>query len=424
MKTVSFHSSSFQGRRKNNEDSCIAIQLDVNNIILAVADGMGGAAAGEIASKIAVDVLKQHIAEILTEINETTDFKGILSEAYSVIQAAIRKKTEESPELKGMGTTLALLWFYKNQYVWANLGDSRIYFLNQKIIKQITKDHTYIQDFIDRHGEQVPPEIPAQYGNYITRSLDGGDDVPDVFPLNKPFETLPDDSAFLLCSDGLIPDKLGKPDEHYQSIFLGKRTLKQACEAFIKFAYDKGSTDNITVVLAEFGRVKRSLTRISKKSFRVLIFFFLGIIIVGAAGYYAVKSNLFLKSEIHQINKPAHSETGTEEELSETLEGFNHPDYYPFPPEQTLSPFSLSSPTDLIFRPYTQLHSDRVKEYVLKYQDKKKVISPKMAGNNLYISIDSSTGMKVGTFKIAINVIMKGGKEIEGKNPQTIRITP
>ena len=257
MEKLEFYAQSIEGRRDNNEDAFLAIRLNEENTVLAVADGMGGAAAGEVASHIAIQTLHLYLQEQLEEINEASDFKGILLEAFNEIQRNICLQIGEHPEYQGMGTTLSVLWIYKIQYVWANLGDSRIYFLDDHQIKQITKDHTFIQDYEEQNGLPAPPEMVAQYGNYILRTLDGGNDVPDVFPSGKDFELLDHSCTFLLCSDGLIVNNLQSLEKHFYSVVMTNKSGKKASESLVNFAYQQGSTDNITVVLGEYGKLKK-----------------------------------------------------------------------------------------------------------------------------------------------------------------------
>lgn len=389
MKNFDFYSHTFQGRRKNNEDACLAVQLNPDNILLAVADGMGGAAAGEIASKLAVEVLQEHIQSNLDGLDKNSDFKKILFEGYRKIQEAINKRITEIPEYQGMGTTLCAVWIYKDQYIWANLGDSRIYFLNDKIVKQITKDHTYVQDFMDKHGAEVPKEIAQQYGNYIMRSMDGGKDVPDIFPLNKPFETIHKNSAFLLCSDGLIPDKLETISTHLHQIFLSQKSLKAAANALVKFAYDKGSTDNITVVLGENGKVKRAAKNIRVP--KILLISTIALIIV-TTGILALYKTGIMQDKLFPISEHK-NENIQKSEIKETEVGIEvnkmNP-YNAFSPHKKYNiEFSLKKAEVSSFLAYVQ----PVKEYVVIFKGKQKEIIKKNAPNNVNIVFDKNLGL-------------------------------
>lgn len=277
MKKIDFFANTIKGRRQNNEDNCIAIQLDTDNYLFAVADGMGGAAAGEIASSIAINELEEFIRSSISKHSSNNCRKTILKEAYHSIQGKIASHIEAYPEYRGMGTTLCVLWVNQQSYVWANLGDSRIYLIQRDTIQQITKDHTYIQDYKDKYGTAISPELAGQYGNLIMRSLDGGEDEPDIFPLAAEEESLIDNSAFLLCSDGLILDKLDHINNEFHHIFLESFPLNKTVNTLIDFAYSGGSNDNITAVVAENGHIKRKRISSTKKVISLLALFIIAI---------------------------------------------------------------------------------------------------------------------------------------------------
>ncbi len=254
---LEFYTISFIGRRKNNQDSYLALKLSDDIYFFAVADGMGGAVGGKKASELVLQSAREILGERLKKGIRPGDLKNVLSDIYENAQRSIAKAVEEKPELKGMGTTLSCVLILGNKYVVGNLGDSRVYLLRNGQLHQITEDHTYIQDYKKKTGRDADPNILKQYGHLLTRSIDGGKDRPDLFPLEKDYELLVESDVFLICSDGLITDKTSEDTSLFRNYILGTKSLRQAAESLVSMAYYQGSGDNISVVLAAYGKPKR-----------------------------------------------------------------------------------------------------------------------------------------------------------------------
>jgi len=257
MTNLNTYCLSFIGRRDSNQDNCLALKVDDITWFLAVADGMGGSSGGETASKVVIEKAREIIMNRFREQVQTDDLKEILDEIYLQSQIAIAKEVKEDPSLTGMGTTLCCTLIHNNQYVYANIGDSRLYLLSKGDLRQLTKDHSLIQEYIDENGKEVPENLVKNYGHFITRSLNGEKDKPDIFPIDKKAEELKKGEIFLICSDGLITDKVNKNNNHFKNFILSKKSIVRATENLIADAYHRGSNDNITVLLAESGRHKR-----------------------------------------------------------------------------------------------------------------------------------------------------------------------
>jgi len=264
VKTDTF-ALTISGRRKNNQDSCLAFK-DKRLTLLAVADGMGGTLGGEIASKEVIDVAKNVLAEIDQEKFNPKQLKNVIQKIYADSHERLVEIIAEKPELAGMGTTLSCVLLFDNNYVWGNIGDSRIYFFNGTGFLQITTDHSLIEEYRKEYGDDIPEYIKVR-SNIITRSLGGDNDEPDIFPQDKDFEILKPGEGFLICSDGLILEKVSKDAMWMENYLLGTKNLKQAAENLICHAFYSGSTDNISVVLFENGRFKRKRTNIKKYKF-------------------------------------------------------------------------------------------------------------------------------------------------------------
>jgi len=248
---------SFIGRRGNNEDNFCTAQINDDLLILAVADGMGGTVAGERASKLAIDTLLETFTDN-DYIRDSIWLKNLLRSAYAEIQKRIAQEVEDDPSLAGMGTTLTVALVVEDRHViFSNLGDSRMYILNKGIFQQTTKDHSYIQEYQDKNNGFISQEIIQNYSNFITKSLDGGKDVPDIFPVKEDFLKLKKGTLILLCTDGLI---LYQREESklLRNIILDLHDIRATSKVLIENAHKRGSSDNITVILYEYGKHKRN----------------------------------------------------------------------------------------------------------------------------------------------------------------------
>lgn len=264
MEKFNYCGISFQGRRSNNEDCYVCEKIKDDFYFFAVADGMGGALGGEVASKLIIDNSVKIVKEEAASISDPKDLKPVLERIFISGQEEISKRVKEDDSLTGMGSTLVCLIIYKNFFAWGSLGDCRLYLINNLQIDLLTKDHTYVQDFLDKNPDKtIPDSILKNFSNYLLKSIDGGKDEAEIFPRDKDFQFLEKDSVFLLCSDGLINDKATNDNQVFRDYITGHKKLKDAAENLINFAFDSGSNDNITVVLVEFGNVLRKKTNLN-----------------------------------------------------------------------------------------------------------------------------------------------------------------
>lgn len=228
--------------RKLNEDSYFVYRNE-NLLGGMVADGMGGQNAGEVASAMAAKIVKEHI---INEFNPDMDYAQIGEMVrIALIEAnrSIFSYSKSNPELDGMGTTATLAIIYKNKLIAAHVGDSRIYLINEDGIKQVTKDHSYVQELVLRGeiSKEAADSHPAK--NYITRAV-GSEDIlkVDITILDYSGEIV------LLCSDGLSNMLC---DEQIEEIIKENEELQAGCEALVSLANKKGGLDNITVIAFE-----------------------------------------------------------------------------------------------------------------------------------------------------------------------------
>ncbi len=263
MLPISAHGTTFPGRRDVNQDDILHFYPSPDSFFLGVADGMGGVAGGQIASQTVLQTVDSVLRDKFEEERSPDDLKEILDAAFEEAQASIREITEEDPSLDGMGTTLTCVLGCDNRFIAGNLGDSRVYYLNNGDIQQVTEDHSYLREFEKEAGkDNIDPEFIEQYGHIINKTLDGSGDEPDFFPQDEPYFELKEEDGFLLCSDGLIVEKLQDQKQLFESYMVGTPDLQTAAESLVSLAYYSGSTDNISAVLAEAGTLERDLGRV------------------------------------------------------------------------------------------------------------------------------------------------------------------
>lgn len=263
MLPISAHGTTFPGRRDVNQDDILHFYPSADSFFLGVADGMGGMAGGQIASQTVLQNVESTLREAFEAGVSPDQLKTVLAEAFDQAQASIREITEQDPSLEGMGTTLTCVLGCENRFIAGNLGDSRVYYLHDGEIDQLTEDHSYLREFEKEAGDkEIDPEFIEQYGHIINKTLDGSGDEPDFFPLDAPHYRLSEQDGFLLCSDGLVVDNLQDQEELFRSYMLGTPDLQTAAESLVSLAYYSGSTDNISAVIAEAGSLERELGRV------------------------------------------------------------------------------------------------------------------------------------------------------------------
>jgi len=236
------------GRRRNhNEDR---VGSDVTRGIAVLADGMGGHKGGEVASGLAVETLLAELVDNLEHLDDTDDdAEGFTAEsalARRLIErsnAIIHDTAKNQPQYEGMGTTLALALFYDDRLTIAHVGDSRVYRLRDDRLEQITRDHTLLQELVDR-GFYTPEEARASLNrNIVTRAL--GIEAEVKVDVQEDI-ALPGD-IYLLCSDGLN-DMVDDAAIRLTLAGIGDN-LETVARSLVDQANENGGTDNISVVL-------------------------------------------------------------------------------------------------------------------------------------------------------------------------------
>jgi len=226
-------------KRPSNED---AFGFSVEQGVYLVCDGMGGAAAGEVASSLAVDEMLRLLSRHASEDKKAAPMPLLAEEAIGVANEAIFSRSQRNSSLNGMGTTLVGL-LVEERRVWViNIGDSRCYRLRSRRLEQITEDHSLVEEQV-RMGRMTHSEaLRSPLRNVITRALGTqGRVTPDIFEL----EAEPGD-LFLLCSDGLTREL---SDALIETILSVDLPLDNLCTRLVEAAKKAGGRDNITCIL-------------------------------------------------------------------------------------------------------------------------------------------------------------------------------
>jgi serine/threonine protein phosphatase PrpC len=233
------------GRRREHNEDCLGIyhhpefrdEVETRGTLLIVADGMGGYAAGEIASRTAVEaILNAYYGDLSDTMAEG------LTRAVRYANRAVLDEANRDAERAGMGTTLALAVVWSGQLAVANVGDSRVYLIRDGRIAQISRDHSWIAELL-AVGKITPEEARHHpMRNVVTRSLGGRPDLDiEVYP---PLKLRRGDIA-LVCSDGLWG--MVSAEQMLQTV--ESRSAQAAADALVAAANEAGGHDNITAIV-------------------------------------------------------------------------------------------------------------------------------------------------------------------------------
>lgn len=256
--------------RPNNEDQFLVARLNKSLNVLQtslpqpknrqssdcshlfiVADGMGGHAAGEQASALAIDSVETFVLEALKWFSHQkgedddkllADFRQALGQAHE----RVRHEAQEHPELYGMGTTLTLAYSLNDELYVAHVGDSRCYLFRDRILYAVTQDHTLVEEMV-RKGVLKPEDAVQHRWRHVITSTVGGESAKVRVDVHR-LHLVPGDSV-LLCSDGLTEMQTG---DEIAAILQAAADPATACRELIAAANAAGGKDNITVIVAKF----------------------------------------------------------------------------------------------------------------------------------------------------------------------------
>ncbi len=235
-------------RREMNQDYVFSSDKPLGTLpcLYLVADGMGGHRAGDLASKLTVETVVSQVAASVGEEPEE-----LLRDAFCVANDRIRQTADSHREYYGMGTTLVGCTICGGDLLVANVGDSRLYNYTGKEFRQVTVDHSLVEEMVrkgslDRRAARVHPER-----NVITRAIGAEKDI-DVDFFRVP---LSECGLILMCTDGLTSMI---EDSEIESVLSGERPLEDMARILVSLANRAGGSDNISVILIDTSQDRRS----------------------------------------------------------------------------------------------------------------------------------------------------------------------
>lgn len=227
--------------RQGNEDNFFA-EADERRGVFVVADGMGGHAAGEVASEMAVTIVSRHLLG-LTSVRDTGAADLVAKSLQEANRAIFERMLAESDK-QGMGTTASVMVLSDHGYLIGQIGDSRVYLYRDGALTQITKDHSYVQEQVDA-GLLTPEQARYHpYSNVITRCVGASDEVEaDIYSGDARVG-----DVFLLCSDGLT----GMVDDRrLAQLLMARSGPGRIVDSLIAEANGRGGLDNITAIVVQ-----------------------------------------------------------------------------------------------------------------------------------------------------------------------------
>jgi len=235
MRLIASATTDVGRRRRANEDR-FALEPELSFFL--VADGMGGHAAGQLASQLAVEASVQALRTLSGAVTSLTEK---LRHAVAAANREIYATTERKPELRGMGTTLVALLAGGERIALAHVGDSRAYLVRGGRIRQLTDDHSLVAELVRRREITPTAARGHPHRHVLTRALGVRRDViPDLAELTPASGDL-----FVLCSDGLTGHVV---DAEIAEVVQGRHDLETACADLVALANSRGGEDNITVL--------------------------------------------------------------------------------------------------------------------------------------------------------------------------------
>ena len=224
--------------RDHNEDSVIIVKNKNNECLMAIADGMGGHSAGEVASSIAIGYLGKHFQETFLNLSKVDAVEWIRN-STNEINSLIFQHEKTHPESKGMGTTLVLAIITEDYILFGNVGDSSGYVMKDNKLHKVTYDHTLVNLLVSAGELTIEEAKEHPKKNVLMKALGANDPVEiDVFDCDMEIDEI------LLCSDGLT-NML--ENDQIERVLLGDSGPKEKVEKLIIKANNRGGTDNISI---------------------------------------------------------------------------------------------------------------------------------------------------------------------------------
>lgn len=225
--------------RENNEDACFVIP---GNDVYVVADGVGGNNSGEVASRTAVEEIAGFVnTGNIRRCESPEEIFSFMGDAIGVANSTIYEMGKDTTRYTGMATTVVMAYIYKSEGYIANVGDSRAYIYRDGKMTRITKDHTYVNELIDKGVITADEAESHRQKNVITKALGAEPSIePDYYklPLNS-------EDVLMLCTDGLYGE-VG--EERILDVLSKGLNMNDTCGELVDMAIESGGRDNITVI--------------------------------------------------------------------------------------------------------------------------------------------------------------------------------
>lgn len=226
-------------KRENNEDACFVMPQEG---VFIIADGVGGEASGEIASRTAISILVDYVEKNpAIGITDVATAKAYLLPGILEANSRLFEISEAHLENQGMATTLVLAYISDKRAYFANIGDSRAYIFRKNRLRQITEDHSYVNDLVKTGVISESAAQTHEKKNMITRALGGDENCePDFYQAN-----IQKGDIIMLCTDGLYGEV---SSEDIKASLSKDMTMTATCRELVNRALSNGGRDNITVI--------------------------------------------------------------------------------------------------------------------------------------------------------------------------------
>lgn len=235
-----------KGRIRDINQDYYYISSNMEYPLFIIADGMGGHKAGEVASKMAVEIISSNLESESDNFNMDDDYiVSIIRNSIWRANEEIYNKSLKTEECSGMGTTVTLAWYINGKIYIGHVGDSRAYLLRDNNLYQVTKDHSLVEELI-RNGSISREEAKHHpQKNIITRAVGTSEEIESDIIIKE--KTKGD--ILLLCTDGLS-NMLS--DDEIKDLLIQNGDIQKACEYLVELSNDKGGFDNISVVAIKY----------------------------------------------------------------------------------------------------------------------------------------------------------------------------
>ncbi|MFZ9045794.1 MAG: PP2C family protein-serine/threonine phosphatase [Cyclobacteriaceae bacterium] len=401
----------FIGARSENQDSILNLKITEDVFLVGIADGMGGMAGGKLASALAVGSVREYIENLPLDQFKAENLKTILAACCEAAGSSIKKAKASQPEYHGMGTTLSLLLICGDVYVWSNIGDSRIYEIENEGINLITVDHTLVQQLSEEVQSELEESVSMKYDHLLTKCLDGSGASADIFPLEDDYKHADDEITFLLCSDGLLIDRSASHQSNLLKLITKNDSVQNAVSTLISYAYSQGSKDNISVGLVRIleGSHERVDNRDRNEESRRQIYHWLIYFVLFL--FAVISGSVFISSRDTRGNE-FESKTGIGIEPAEKIVKTK---WFPLNKREFINPIKVGS--DIYWVPYPA--REEVRYYHIVIMSENDVLLEKyLSDGQTYLSMEELDLKSNVVYTLIVDAILIKNIRIQGNSVQ------